>query len=79
MCIIQRRRRPSAFTWTAARSRPFFDLENDPFQFRNLADDAAYAPLVRDYAQRMLSWRLDHAERTLTGYRASPEGLIVRR
>jgi arylsulfatase A-like enzyme len=63
----------------AAMPPLFFDLEDDPFQFRNLAGDAAYAPLVRDYAQKMLSWRLDHAERTLTGYRASPEGLIVRR
>jgi hypothetical protein len=32
-----------------------------------------------DYAQRMLSWRLHHAERTLTGYSATPRGLISRR
>jgi arylsulfatase A-like enzyme len=56
----------------------FFDMRRDPFQFENLANNAAYASRIRDYAQAMLSWRLNFAERTLTGYRASPEGLIVR-
>jgi hypothetical protein len=32
-----------------------------------------------DYARKMLSWRLNHAERTLTGYSATPNGLISRR
>jgi hypothetical protein len=44
-------------------------------QFRNLASDPGYAPLIRDYAQKMLSWRLRYADKTLTGYRATPEGL----
>ena len=34
--------------------------------------------LVRDYAQRALSWRLRHADRTLTNYRSTPEGLQKR-
>ena len=57
----------------------FFDLEEDPGQFRNRAEDPALAPVMLDYAQRMLSWRLHHAERTLTGYSATPRGLISRR
>lgn len=57
----------------------FFDLEADPGQFHNCATDPAYAPLVLEYAQKMLSWRLHHADRTLTGYSASPQGLIDRR
>ena len=55
-----------------------FDLKNDPGQFHNLAEDSAHAVTVRDYAQRMLNWRLTHAERTLTGYAATPEGLMLR-
>ena len=55
-----------------------FDLKNDPGQFHNLAEDPAHAVTVRDYAQRMLNWRLTHAERTLTGYAATPEGLMLR-
>ena len=35
----------------------------------------AYAALVRDYAQKALSWRLVHADRTLTHFRATPKGL----
>jgi arylsulfatase A-like enzyme len=53
----------------------FFDLREDPHQFHNLADDPAHAERVRDYAQRALSWRLRHADRTLTHYRATPSGL----
>ena len=56
----------------------FFDLEADPGQFRNLATDPAYASRMLEYAQKMLSWRLHHADRTLTGYSASPHGLVDR-
>ncbi len=56
----------------------FFDLRADPGQFRNRADDPAYAARVLAYAQKMLTWRLHHADRTLTGYSASPEGLVDR-
>ncbi len=57
----------------------FFDLEEDPNQFRNRAGDPAMAPIMLEYAQKMLSWRLHHADRTLTGYTASPDGLLSRR
>jgi arylsulfatase A-like enzyme len=56
----------------------FFDLENDPHQLRNLAQDPAYASQMLDMAQKMLNWRLKHADRTLTGYAATPEGLLSR-
>jgi arylsulfatase A-like enzyme len=52
-----------------------FDLDEDPGQFVNRAGDPAYAGIVRDYAQKMLSWRLTHADRTLTHFRATPAGL----
>lgn len=54
----------------------FFDLRDDPNQFRNLADDPAYTGRVLEYAQKMLSWRLHHADRILTGYSSSPRGLV---
>ena len=54
----------------------FFDLEIDPAQFEHRATDPSYTARVLEYAQKMLSWRLRHAERTLTGYSASPDGLI---
>ncbi len=54
----------------------FFDLEADPHQFENRAADPAYTGRILEYAQKMLSWRMRNAERTLTGYSASPEGLI---
>lgn len=62
----------------AAQVPLLFDLAGDPGQFDNVADEDAYAPVMRDYAGKMLNWRLLHAERTLTGYAASPEGLLSR-
>lgn len=56
----------------------FFDLKKDPGQFVNCATDPAYAVRMGEYAAKMLSWRLGFAERSLTGYRATPQGLEVR-
>ena len=55
-----------------------FNLRTDPGQFRDLAQDPAHAPQIARYAQKMLDWRLRHAEKTLTGYAASPDGLTWR-
>ena len=56
----------------------FFDLKKDPGQFVNRAADPAYASRMGEYAAKMLDWRLGFADRTLTGYRATPRGLEVR-
>jgi len=73
LCVVQDAR--YKYVHFAALPPLFFDLAADPHQFRNLAEDPAHAGLVKDYAQRALSWRLRHAERTLTGFRATPGGL----
>lgn len=58
----------------------FFDLDTDPAQVVNRADDPAYAPAVLAYAQRMLSWRMQHQERTLSGMKLTGHaGLVERR
>ncbi len=56
-----------------------FDLDQDPGEFRNLAADPAHAAVVRDYAQKLLSWRMTHADRTLTYMQAGADGLKERR
>jgi len=35
-----------------------FDLKEDPGEYTNLVGDAAYAPVVARYAQRLLQWRM---------------------
>ncbi len=57
----------------------FFDLDRDPDQLHNVAADPAYAARVLDYAQRMLSWRMRHAERTLTGMKLTGHAGLVER
>ena len=56
----------------------FFDLRADPEQLHNQAENPAYSVRMLAYAQKMLNWRMRYAERTLTGYAASPEGLLAR-
>ena len=57
-----------------------FDLQADPDQLTNVAGDAAYDGVRADLAGRLLSWRMRHDERTLTGHFLSESaGLVVRR
>ncbi len=76
LCVVQDAR--YKYVHFAALPPLFFDLEHDPDQFVNLADSPAHATLVRDYAQKALSKRMAHAERTLTHFRATPRGLEER-
>jgi len=47
--------------------------------FVNVAADPDYATVRADYAGRLLSWRMRHDERTLTGHYLDQRGLSVRR
>ena len=73
LCVVQDAR--WKYVHFAALPPLLFDLQTDPQQLRDLAGDPAHAATVRDYAQRALSWRMRHADRTLTHYRSSPAGL----
>lgn len=55
-----------------------FDLATDPSQLANVAGDPAYANALSTYRAKMLDWRLEFMDRTLTGYRATPNGLETR-
>jgi arylsulfatase A-like enzyme len=56
----------------------FFDLQEDPAQLHNLATDPAYMPVVLEYAQKLLSWRMQHDERVLTGMHLGASGVTTR-
>jgi len=47
-----------------------FDLENDPGEFHNLADDPAHMPTVLHYCQRLLRWRMKHEDQRMTHWHA---------
>ena len=57
----------------------FFDLQKDPCEFVNQAKNPDYAPLVLEYAQKMLSWRMNHDEQTLTHLSLTDNGVESRR
>ena len=60
---------PSACAAPKVVSLPplLFDLAGEGgAELINLAEDPACAALTRDYAQKMVSWRMQNMERTLT-------------
>jgi arylsulfatase A-like enzyme len=57
----------------------FFDLERDPGEFVDRARDSDYQSLVLQYAQKLLSWRMNHDEQTLTHITLAGEGPVERR
>jgi len=57
----------------------FFDLQEDPGEFVNQADNPEYQSRVLEYAQKMLSWRMNHADRGLTETLLSSSGPVTRR
>lgn len=63
----------------AALPAVFYDLEQDPGETTNLAEDPAYRELVLTYAQKLLSWRLSSEEKHLTHLRLTPSGLVDKR
>jgi len=56
-----------------------FDLAEDPFEFDNKAEDRKYQPVMLTYAQKLLSLRMRHAERTLANTLLSPQGIFEHR
>ena len=55
-----------------------FDLEADPQEFNNLATDPAYMPVLLEMTQKMLSWRMNHDEQTLTHISLTDRGPVER-
>jgi len=57
----------------------FFDLEQDPGEFINQADNPAYSARVLEYAQQMLSLKMNHTDRGLTETMLGEGGPVTRR
>jgi arylsulfatase A-like enzyme len=55
-----------------------FDLQNDPGEFTNLAGDARYVSVMLEYAQKLLSWRMNHDEQVLTHISITHDGPVAR-
>jgi hypothetical protein len=57
----------------------FFDLQQDPGEFVNQAENPRYRSRVLEYAQKMLSLKMNHAERGLTEIMLGDGGAVTRR
>jgi arylsulfatase A-like enzyme len=54
----------------------FYDLDADPGELHNVADDPAHRDRVLEYAQRLLSWRLATDDNTLARLLVTPDGVV---
>ena len=52
-----------------------FDLEADPDNLVNVADDPAYAATRIMMAEKLLSWRARHLDQTLALQELTPKGV----
>jgi len=57
----------------------FFDLSDDPDQLHDRAADPGVAGRLAEAAGRLVSWRMRHMDRTLTGHKVTRRGLMERR
>ncbi len=53
-----------------------FDLRDDPDEMRNLANDPAQAGQLLRLTRKLLSHRMKHADRTLSGMKVMPGGVF---
>jgi arylsulfatase A-like enzyme len=51
-----------------------FDLDADPGELRNLADDPGHLSVRVEMAEKLLAWRSRHLDRRLTGLSLTPGG-----
>lgn len=51
----------------------YFDLERDPEELVDCVPSAEHRGRINDYAARLLSWRMQHADKTLTHLRVTRE------
>ena len=57
----------------------FYDLQQDPGEFVNQAENPKYQSRVLEYAQKMLTWKINHADRGLTETMLGEGGAVTRR
>jgi len=55
-----------------------FDLEKDPDELINQVDNPDYQEIVLRFAQKMLSWRMNHDEQLLTHLTLNQDGVKAR-
>ena len=72
--------RDSAYKYVHFTKLPplLFDLRKDPDEFVNCANDPDYLPVMLQYAQKLLSWRMNHDEHALTHIALTHEGPVER-
>ena len=73
------RDRAGKYVHFTAQPPLLYDLAADPGELHNVAGHPEMAPVVARYAQRLLSHRMLHAERSLANAMLTPKGVVRHR
>jgi arylsulfatase A-like enzyme len=70
--------RDAAYKYVHFTAQPplLYDLARDPGELTNIAGDPAMAPVIARYAQKLLSHRMLHAERSLANAQLTSQGVV---
>ncbi len=61
----------------AALPSLLFDLQADPGELNNLAENPEFGPVVMEYCSRLLNHKILHQDRKLTNQLLTPEGVVA--
>jgi arylsulfatase A-like enzyme len=53
-----------------------FDMENDPGELTNLAEDIFYLAVRLEFAERLLAWRAEHLDQSLALAELTENGVV---
>jgi arylsulfatase A-like enzyme len=76
LCVIRTAR--WKYVHFAALPPLLFDLEADPDNLVNIANDPGHAAIRIEMAERLLSWRARHLDQTLALKELTPQGVVSR-
>lgn len=54
----------------------FFDRQKDPNEFHDLSNESEYRELMLEYAQKLLTWRMDHDDPAMTNLHLDETGVV---
>ena len=74
--VILRERRFKLVHFNGGLPPLLFDMDDDPFEMQNLADNPDHAGTLLRLTQKLLSHRMKHADHTLSGLKITEKGVV---
>lgn len=74
-CLLVVRDHRYKYVYFAALPALLFDMQNDPSELNNLANDPAYTHVLLEYSQKLLTHKMLNQDRTLVNQQLTEDGV----